>query len=238
MNSRSNKGGACVWLRKELMCEFRSKQGLLNSLVFGFMAVVVAVFATAQQQFSPDLAAGFLVSILVFSAVVTVPRIFLVEEDQKTFDLARLMADSATVYVGKALFSTGTLAVSGAGLAVVFALMTKTDVDHWEYLVGGAILFSIGLGQCLSLTSSLVLGAQNRAVLSGVVALPLVLPLVFCGVGAVRFGFGEGAEGAALRNVIVMFGYAAGLAALGPVLVGAVWGGRGGPGGVRLESSE
>lgn len=211
------------WIIKEARCEFRSKQGLLNSLIFGFMSVIIAVFATAQQKFSPDLAAGFLASILVFSAIVTVPRLFLIEEDQKTFDLARLIAPPSVIFTGKAIFVTTTLGCISGGLAFLFASMTKVQIFEPLYLLGSSLTFASGLSLCLCMTSAMVMGAQNRTVLSAVVATPLLLPLVFVGVGTFRFAFGIGSQGAANQNLLVMIAYIAAIFALGPILVDYVW---------------
>jgi ABC-type transport system involved in cytochrome c biogenesis permease component len=104
--------------------------------------------------------------------------------------------------------------------------MTQNTLARWDVLLGGSLIFAAGLALCLSLCSSLVIGAENRYVLAGVVALPLVLPLVFCGVGVLKFAFGDGSWGATSRNFIVLIGYSIGLAGLGPVLADAVWGNR------------
>ncbi len=188
------------------------------------MAVVVAVFSTAQQKFTPDLAAGFLATILVFSAIVTVPRIFLIEEDQKTLDLALLLTRPATIFTGKASFVTVTLAIIGLALAALFTSMAKVQVFEPLYLILGSLTFSAGLSLCLALTSSLVIGAQNRTVLSAVVATPLLLPLVFVGVGTFRFALGQGSQGAANQNLFVMLAYTAAIFSLGPILIESIWG--------------
>lgn len=213
-----------AWFGKELRCEIRSKHGLYSSALFGFMAVITAVFATAKQTFPPTLAAGFLVVVLVFSAVVTVPRIYLVEEDQRTIDLARLLAPPSAIYVGKATFGTLLNAAAGLLFSLVFVTMARAEVLHWPELLLGSVFFAMGLAQCLALCSALVIGAENRWILAGVVALPLVLPLVFCGVGVTRYAFGDGSWNSAAQNFLILVGYTVGLGSLGPVLVEAVWG--------------
>lgn len=215
-----------AWFLKELRCELRSKHGLFTSGLFGLMAVVVAVFATFDQILPPKVASAFLCLVLLFTTVATVPRIFLVEEDQRTFDLARLMADPSVIYSGKALFAVALNALAGLVLSSVFVGMTENPLARWDVLLFGSVLFTVGLTLSLCVCSALVIGAENRYVLAGVVALPLLVPLVFCGVGALNFAFGEGPWGAALRNLVVLGGYTVGLATIGPVLVDAVWGRR------------
>lgn len=213
-----------AWFGKELRCEIRSKHGLYSSALFGFMAVVTAVFATAKQTFPPTLAAGFLVVVLVFSAVVTVPRIFLVEEDQRTIDLARLLAPPSAIFIGKATFGTLLNAAAGFLFSLIFVTMARAEVIHWPELLLGSMFFAMGLAQCLAVCSALVIGADNRWILAGVVALPLVLPIVFCGVGVTRYAFGDGSWNSAAQNFLILIGYTVGLGGLGPVLIDAVWG--------------
>lgn len=232
MSSNLVKGSVKAWFLKEWRCEMRSKQGVLASGLFGFMAVVVASFSTMQERYSPWMASAFLCLALVFASVVTVPRLFLSEEDQGTFDLARTMGDEAAVFMGKLLFSLVLAAGFGVILGGLFVVMTKTEVARWDVLIGGSVAFSVGLATVLAIGSAMVIGAVNRYVLAGVVAMPLTLPLVFLGVGVLRFAFGEGSERAALQNFVMIVGYEAGLIAMGPILVKAIWGvGRSGSGG-------
>lgn len=214
------------WLGKEARCELRSKHGVYSSFLFGLMAVVAATAATFDQKLNPSLAAGFLCLTLIFAAVVSVPRAFLVEEDQRTFDLARLAEEPSVVYTGKTVYCFVTSALTGPILALIYAVLTHVEVFRWDVLLLGSLVFSGGLSLCLSFCSALVVGAENRYVLAGVVALPLLLPFVFSGVGGLQFAFGEGAWGASLQNFAVMVGYGVGVGGLGPVLVGEVWGVR------------
>lgn len=225
MNSSWNKS-VVTWFKKEARCEFRSKHGLFSSALFGFMAVITAVFASFDETFPPNLAAGFLCLVLIFSSVVTTPRVFLIEEDQKTLELARLMSDPSIVYSGKTLFCVLTSAIGGILFSSIFVGMTENTLERWDVLIFGSLLFAVCLALCLCLCSALVIGAENRYVLAGVVALPLLFPLVFCAVGVLKFAFGEGSWGAAFRNLVVMSGYGLGLGAVGPILIDAVWGRR------------
>ena len=206
---------ACLaWLSKELRCELRSKHGLYSSMLFGFMAVIAVVFATAKQSFPPPIAAGFLIVVLVFIAVVTVPRLFLVEEDQRTFDLARLMAGPSAIFLGKTVFGTLLNSLGALVFSVLLVEMARIPVNHWGVLCLTAFLFAAATANCLAFCSALVIGAENRWILAGVVAMPLVLPLVFCGVNGVAYALGDGSWRMAQQNLLVLFGYSVAITSL------------------------
>jgi hypothetical protein len=67
------------------------------------------------------------------------------------------------------------------------------------------------------------MGAANRWLLAGVVALPMLVPVVFLGVSALRAGLGAGLEAAGVQSLTALGGYALVAFAAGPRLIASVW---------------
>ena len=68
-----------------------------------------------------------------------------------------------------------------------------------------------------------VMGAANRWLLAGAVALPLLLPQIAMGVGATKAAFGGGLPSSGVQQLIGLTGFAVAILAIGPGLAGAAW---------------
>ena len=209
--------------RKELRTELRSKHGLFTAGLFGFLTVIAMVFATYADKPTPSLAAGMLCVALVFSTVVTMPRTMIVEDEQGTFALLQLLAEPSAAYFGKLLSNAIQLLIGTAILSVVFIGMTDTAVERPLIFALSLLVLPLALAGGASFCSALVMGATNRWLLAGVVALPMLVPVVFLGVSALRTGLGAGLEATGIQSLTALGGYALVAFAAGPRLIAAVW---------------
>jgi ABC-type transport system involved in cytochrome c biogenesis permease component len=167
-----NKGWRAI-LRKEIRSELRQLSGLTTTFLFGIFTVVTISFATFDLKISPQLGSGLLSVALLFAAIVALPRIVLIEEEQGTGDLLRLVAKPEDVFWGKAIYMLLTASI----ITGLFLGFTNTGVAM------PLILMTCILGSCaayagtVTLCGALVSHASNRTALAGVLAVPLLLPL-------------------------------------------------------------
>jgi heme exporter protein B len=208
---------------KEARTELRSRHGLFTSAMFGLLTVLTMVFASFLDPPSATGAAVLLCVALVFAAVVTLPRTMIVEDEQGTFALLQLLADPSAAFLGKALMNAVQMLLGALVLGVVFVAMAALGVERPLVFGLALLLLSLALAGGTSFCGALVIGATNRWVLAGVVALPLLVPVVFLGVVALRCGLGAGFVGAGTESLLALGGYALVTYAAGPRLVAAVW---------------
>ncbi|MCU0315149.1 MAG: heme exporter protein CcmB [Fimbriimonadaceae bacterium] len=201
----------------------RSRHGIFVSGLFGVTAVIALVFASYTFKPSPLLAAGILSVILTFSSLLGVPRLFISEEEQRTFDLLMVLVDPGPAYFGKTLVTIVTTALTGFLLSLLYVVMVGIPVESWPLFWGSILVLSLALGASVSFAGALVLGAANRWVLAAAVAMPFLFPLVAMGVGALGAAFGDGRESDGWRNCLAILGMGVCLLALGPALVPTVW---------------
>ena len=175
------------------------------------------------------LAGGLYTLIILFTAMTAVPRIFLAEEEQGTFDLVRQWGNCGATWLGKATFSALHQGVTAFILAFIFSGIANRTVENSFIFFPAATLLGIAAANVLSLTSSLVITANNRWVLATVVALPLLFPLLFLGIGSLRVAFGEGSLEGAYQSIAALFAYAVIPLGLGPMLAESLWNERKGP---------
>jgi heme exporter protein CcmB len=123
---------------------------------------------------------------LVFAGVGTLTRSFLAEEESGTGDLLRMWAQPHTVYWGKTIYAFLQMSATAAFVSILFLILTGTEVQHFGLLALTLLGGSAALAGTISLVSALISRGSNRGTLAGVVALPLLIPLVALGVTGVR----------------------------------------------------
>lgn len=224
MNWRSSPLGE-IWavFLKEWRSEVRSRHGLFTAGLFSLLAVVGMGFASYGQKPSPTLGAGMLCITLLFSAIIALPRTFLLEDEQGTFDLLRIISNPMNSFVGKLLYNLVQMAITALLLGVLFTQFTGLDILNMPLFILGLILEAITLAGAVSLCGALVMGANNRWVLIGVLAMPLLLPQIAMGIGALRVSLGEGTIEGGWQNAVGLFGFGVALLGAGPLLVAQVW---------------
>lgn len=221
MSSRS--ADLRTWLRKEFRSELRSRHALLVSGLFGLMAVAAASFGGSIEKPTPTLAAGLLTVILLFAGSISVPRMFLSEDEQGTFDLTRTIGPLGDVFLAKLVFSLCQQTVTSVVLGFLFVGMVGMTVENlWLFLVA-MVGLGVALASALSLSTACILGAANRWILAVAVAMPLLFPLVFLGMGCLRVAFGDGAIAAGWTNAAALVGYSVVPFSAGPWLVEQIW---------------
>ncbi len=222
MRSRSNARFVALF-RKELLCESRSPHGLWTSGLFGLTAVMSFYFASYTTLPGPSLAAGILVVVLAFASLLSVPRTFLVEQEQGTFDLILLLGKPEEIFLAKMAFSFLQNLIAGVILSIIYLTLLQIPIQTPWIVFVTIPLLCLALSSAASLCGALVMSATNRWVLAAAVALPLILPLVFLGEGALRVAFGEGLLPGALMSMIALAGFGVAMAAASPLLVAVVW---------------
>ncbi len=166
-----------IW-RKDLLQEWRFRQGLIASLLMGVVTVVSISFAGLGASLTIRLQAGLLWLALLFGMFPALARGFITEEETGTADLLRVGARASSVFWGKWLFHFTLYSVLSAVLVPLYALMVAPLSGHLGYwlalwLGGGACLVSV-----LTLCGALVARSPSRGPLLAVVTFPLLLPIL------------------------------------------------------------
>ncbi len=220
------KAGWIAILRKEIKSELRQKSGLVTTLLFGIFAVITISFATFDLAISPQLAAGLLGVAMLFSAIVGLPRVILVEEEQGTGDLLRLLAQPEDVFWGKAIYNLLFMVATTIAISVLFFGFTHMGLRNLPLLLlclSGACMAYAGT---VTLCGALVAHASNRTALAGVLAVPLLLPLSFMAVSGLRVALDVNEAFNLTRGFISGIGlvlYGAATLSVGSYLFAAVW---------------
>ena len=210
--------------QKELRSELRTRTSFLSSGLFSVVAVVAISLATTGAKIDATVGAGLLWVTLLFSSIISLPRMFISEEESGTADLLRLMARPHAVYWGKTLFNCAQMLLTAFVLSFLFLMFVGLEVHGVPFYIVSIIGGCIALAFAVTLCGALVAGATNRSALAAAIAVPLLLPLVAVGVGAVRVAFGATSQvSGGWMSAMGLYAYGILLAATGPYLYAAVW---------------
>jgi len=166
-----------IW-RKDMLQEWRLRQGIVASLLMGVVTVVGVGFAVLGEALEAGLQAGLFWIALLFGLFPALARGFITEEETGTADLLRVGARPSAVFWGKWLFHATLYLLLSIVLIPLYALMIASlrgDLFGWLILwgLGGFCLVSV-----LTLCGALVARTAIRGALLAVLTFPLLLPLL------------------------------------------------------------
>jgi heme exporter protein B len=222
------------WLReiqavllKELRSEVRSKAGISTSLVFAASTIVTISLAlynhNANRNGLNEVCASLIWIVLIFISLLSLPRTFLVEEEQGTADLLRLVARPHAVFWGKLLFSLVELWLMSAIVSVFFVGLTGLTVtDEWLFALS-IVSGSIGIAGAVTLCGAIASKAANRAALAAAIAIPLIVGPTQWGVTGLQSALGAIQVDQGWRAAAGLGAYGVLTAAIGPWIYAAIW---------------
>ena len=204
----------CV-IRRDLLLAFRRRSDVLTTLFF--FIIVVTLFPLGvgpEPELLRTMAPGILWVAALLASMLALGRLFALDYADGTLEQMLLSPEPLTVIVlGKLiahwLVSGLPLVLLAPLLAVQFDLpVASTAVLFFSLLIGTPVLSLVG-----SIGAALTLGVRGGGVLVSLLVLPLYIPVLIFGAGAV------GAEASGLggtAHLLLLGGVFAGAAALAP----------------------
>lgn len=204
----------CI-IRRDLLLAFRRRSDVLTTLFF--FVIVVTLFPLGvgpEATLLRTMAPGILWVAALLASMLALGRLFALDFEDGTLEQMLLSAEPLTVIViGKViahwLVSGLPLVLLAPLLAVQFDLPRESvSVLFFSLLIGTPVLSLIG-----SIGAALTLGVRGGGVLISLLVLPLYIPVLIFGAGAV------GAEASGLgssAHLLLLGGVLAGAAALAP----------------------
>ena len=204
----------CV-IRRDLLLAFRRRSDVLTTLFF--FVIVVTLFPLGvgpEPALLRTMAPGVLWVAALLASMLALGRLFALDYSDGTLEQLLLSVEPLTVIViGKVvahwLVSGLPLVLLAPLLAVQFDLPSESvAVLFFSLLIGTPVLSLIG-----AIGAALTIGVRGGGVLVSLLVLPLYIPVLIFGAGAV------GAEASGLgssAHLLLLGGVLAGAAALAP----------------------
>lgn len=218
-------------LLKDLKSELRSRYALNAMAIFAVTTLVVVSYSLAGQGLtkggSGDLEAkaqsALLWVVIFFSAIASLSRVFLHEEEARTVTALRLAAEPAHVYAGKLLFNLALLLSLDVLLVPLFLVLMQVHVGNPLLLGMVLLLGSIGLAGVSTIVAAIISRAGARSALFGGLAFPVLLPLLLFAVSGTTRALNGDSLAAAHGEVTALVSFAGAMITASVMLFEFVW---------------
>ncbi len=191
-------------VRRDLLLAMRQKADVLNTLFFFVVVVTLAPLGIGPEPaLLRDIAPGVVWVAALLAAILSLPRLFANDFADGTLEQMLLSAEPLSLIVlAKATAHWLSTGVPLTLMAVVFGLLFDLDHSSTAALVGGLALGTPVLSLIGSIGAALTLGLRGGAVLASLLVLPLYIPVLIFGAGAV----GAAAAGLSVSAYFLLLG--------------------------------
>lgn len=168
-------------LVKDLKIELRTRYTIAIGLGFGITSFLLVSIISAHSGLSH---VGYSVMFwltVAFVSSVNIPIAFTREEDKKTASTLRLAALPSAVFISKWLHNALFTSLISLLLTAIAAAMWGWSNASREAIIAlalAAVLVSLGLAASETLLAAMVSSAKMRMPLMGVIAFPIILPVL------------------------------------------------------------
>ena len=174
-------------IRRDLLLAMRQKSDVLNTLFFFVVVVTMVPLGIGPEPaLLRDIAAGVVWVAALLAAILSLPRLFANDYADGTLEQMLLSAEPLSLIVlGKATAHWLTTGLPLTVMAVAFGVMFDLDIIATLVLVVSLALGTPVLSLIGSIGAALTLGLRGGGVLTSLLVLPLYIPVLIFGAGAV-----------------------------------------------------
>jgi heme exporter protein B len=207
---------------RDLRLGFGAQGALMTTLLFFVLAVSLFPLGVGPEpQILARIASGVIWVAALLAAMLSLDRLFQADQEDGTLDLlAQAPLPLGLTALAKTLAHWLTTGLPLALIAPLLAVLMQMDLHAIPVLLLALLLGTPSLSLIGAIGAALTLGARRGAVLVPLITLPLVIPVLIFGVGAVdAAAYGLSAQ----PHLLLLGAFLAGSLALSPfALAGAI----------------
>jgi heme exporter protein B len=198
-------------IRRDLLLAARQKADVLNTLFFFVVVVTIVPLGIGPEpNLLRSIAPGVVWVAALLAAILSLPRLFANDHADGTLEQMLLSAEPLTLIVlGKAVAHWLVTGLPRTVMSIVFGVAFDLGLEETVVMVVSLALGTPVLSLIGAVGAALTLGLRGGGVLTSLLVLPLYIPVLI---------FGSGAVGAAATSV----SYSAYLLLLGAFLLFAI----------------
>lgn len=210
-------------LSKDLQTELRSRYAVNTVMAFVGAALLLVLFSLKAEQLAPTPKSALVWIIILFAALSSLSRSFVVETDRQTYDLLRLHCSAGVVFTGKLCYNfLFTLSVNLATFLLYLFLLGMPIADGMAFILV-LLLGTAGLSGVSTMLGAIVSQADRKGAIFSVLSIPLLFPLILILVRTTRAALIEGFSENYLNDFWALFGYAGVTITAGVLLFDYIW---------------
>lgn len=186
--AESPERGVLVAFQRDLKLAFRSKGEVIQALVF--FVIVVSLFPLAigaESALLKRVAPGVVWVAALLAVLLTLPRLFASDYADGTLEqLVMSPYPLATIVAGKTLAHWCTTGLPLALVAPIMGLQFGLGAQELGVMIASLMLGTPVLSMIGAIGAALTLGVRGGSVLMALLVLPLYIPVLIFGAGAVE----------------------------------------------------
>lgn len=215
--------GIIAVLSKDLQTELRSRYAINTVLAFVGASLLLILFALKVDQLPPSPKSAIVWIVILFAALSSLSRSFVMETDRRTYDLLRLHSNATEVFIGKLCYNyLFTLAVNVATFLIYTTLLGMSIANGFAFVLV-LVLGTAGLSGVATMLGAIVSQADRKGAIFSVLSIPMLFPLILILVRTTRAALIEGLTDNYLNDFWALFGYAGVTITAGVLLFDYIW---------------
>ncbi|HLR32376.1 MAG TPA: heme exporter protein CcmB [Fodinibius sp.] len=215
--------GIFAILIKDVQAELRSRYATNTVLAFVGSSLLLILFTLNAEQLSAPTQSALVWIIILFAALSSLSRSFVMETDRRTFNLLRLHSRSLDVFVGKLCFNyLFTLLVNCATFMGYIFLLGLPVADVSAFLII-LIVGTAGLSGVATMLGAVVSQADRKGTIFSVLSIPLLFPLILILAQLTKAALIEGFTEEYMNDFLALIGYTGSTITAGILLFDYIW---------------
>lgn len=215
--------GITAILVKDIQTELRSRYAINTVLAFVGASLLLVLFSLNAEQLAPTPKSALVWIIILFAALSSLSRSFVMETERQTYDLLRLHSPPGAVFAGKLCYNfLFTLSVNLTTFLLYIFLLGMSIADSTAFFLV-LVLGTAGLSGVSTMLGAIVSQADRKGAIFSVLSIPLLFPLILILVRTTRAALIEGFTENYLNDFWALFGYAGVTITAGIMLFDYIW---------------
>jgi heme exporter protein B len=198
---------ATAVFQKDLQMEMRSRYAVNSVLAFVASSMMIILFSVRITELPPAARGAIGWIVLLYAAMASLSRTFVMETEKNTFDLLRLNVSGMAVFSGKLFYNIVFTTMVTVAVMAAYWLLSGIEVGNPSFMVIILIFGIIGFSSVSTLLGAIVAQASRKGAIFAVIALPLLLPLILLLSGSTTAALEGEPLGDHLNEIIALFSF-------------------------------
>lgn len=208
---------------KDLKTEFRSRYVLNTVFAFVGASMLLILFSLRAEQLPPTPKSGVVWIVILFAALSSLSRSFVMETERLTYDLLRLHGQASEVFLGKLAFNFSFTLFVNLVTFTLYIFLLGIPVSNYSALLMTLVLGTAGLSGVATMLAAIVSQADRKGAIFSVLSIPLFFPLLLVLIRATKAALFEGGGGSFMNDLTALIGYAGVTISAGILLFDYIW---------------
>lgn len=215
--------GAITVFQKDLKTEFRTRFAANLVIAFVVSSLLLVMFTLKAQELNPTPKSGLVWIIVLFAALSSLGRSFMMETDKNTYALLKVYATGSAVFAGKLFFNIMFSFFVNLLTFAAYIFLADVEIVSWFSFVIVLSLGTVGLSSVSTLVAAIVSQADRKGSIFSVLSIPLFIPFILLLTSITKSAFVDGSQQGFDNDLSALVGFIGVTITAGVILFEYIW---------------